>query len=266
MVLNTEGNPVTKTEVLRSPANPLIKEVRRAIERGAATRDGDCVAEGFHLLEEALASRRPVRAVLATASAVPRLPELGGARLVVLEDALFRSIAATETSQGVLALVRPPAWHTADLLRPPALVVVLDGLQDPGNAGAILRAAEAFGASGAIFVKGTVNASNPKAVRASAGSLFRLPLVAGLDPAAVRAALAGLDLYAALPDGAQDLAAADLRRPCALVVGSEGHGVSAELRAGAVPLRIPMTGVESLNAAMAAGILLYEARRQRNSR
>ncbi|HZL55780.1 MAG TPA: RNA methyltransferase, partial [Bryobacteraceae bacterium] len=136
-----------------------------------------------------------------------------------------------------------------------------------GNAGAIVRAAEAFGATGVIFVKGTVNAWHPKTLRASAGSLFRVPVIVGLDAALTRAALQQhrLDIYAAVPfSGSQRLAEEiDLGRRCALIVGSEGRGVSNELRSVAEDLAIATAGVESLNAAVAASILLYESRRQR---
>jgi len=161
--------------------------------------------------------------------------------------------------------VRPPAWKLEQLFRGRSLVVALDGLQDPGNAGAILRVAEAFGATGAMFLKGAVSPYNPKAMRASAGSVFRLPLVTGLDPDLARAAFEQqrLDVYATTPAARKNLAEADLTRKCALIVGSEGRGVSEKLRAGAIDLRIPTSGVESLNAGMAAGVILYEARRQR---
>jgi TrmH family RNA methyltransferase len=144
-------------------------------------------------------------------------------------------------------------------------VVVLDGLQDPGNAGAILRAAEAFGATGVLGLKGTVNPYNPKAVRASAGSVFRVPLVWGIEASEALATLQQqrLDLYAAVPSARRLLSEADLRRGCAFIIGSEGRGVSEALRAASTELRIPTSGVESLNAAVAAAILLYEARRQR---
>lgn len=145
------------------------------------------------------------------------------------------------------------------------MVVVLDGVQDPGNAGAILRAAEAFGATGLVFLKGTVSPFNPKALRASAGSIFRVPLISGLDQDLARAAFEQkrLDIYAAAPDGDRKVDEVDLRRRFALVIGSEARGVSPRLRGAAFDLRIPTLGVESLNAAVAAGILLYEARRQR---
>jgi TrmH family RNA methyltransferase len=192
---------------------------------------------------------------------------LRGPRTIVLPDPLFQSIAATETSQGVIALVQPPEWTVEQIFRGRSMVVVLDGVQDPGNAGAIVRAAEAFSATGVIFVKGTVNPWHPKTLRASAGSLFRVPMVSGLDAALTRAALQQhrLDIYAAMPfTGSQMLAEdVDLGRRCALVIGSEGRGVSNELQSVAQDLAIPTAGVESLNAAVAASVLLYESRRQR---
>jgi TrmH family RNA methyltransferase len=258
-----------RTETVTSPANPLLKEVRRAIARGELTRGGYCVAETFHLLEEALRSDCEVQAVLASdsvRSAVEgHVGRLAGVRILVLPDGLFREISGTESPQGVLALVRPPQWRLEQLFRGRGLVVVLDGVQDPGNAGAIVRAAEAFGATGVMFLKGAVSPYNAKTLRASAGSAFRVPLVAALDAVLARAALEQhrLDVYAATPSGAKSLTDVDLTRNCALIIGSEGHGVSERLRAGAFDLRIPVIGVESLNAATAAGILLYEARRQR---
>jgi TrmH family RNA methyltransferase len=144
----------------------------------------------------------------------------------------------------------------------------LDGIQDPGNAGAILRAAEAFGASGLIFAKGTVSPYNPKAVRASAGSVFRVPLIQGLAAAEIQTAFAhkGLAVYASVPNQGQAVHLADLARACAVIIGSEGRGVSDRLRQGTSALHIPTASVESLNAAMAAGIVLYEAQRQRGGR
>jgi len=260
---------MSKTEVLTSPANPLLKELRRALLRGTLTREGCCVAEGFHLLEEALRSECRVEVVLAAESVrsavESHVRRLTGLRVAVLPDSLFQELSGAEAPQGVMALVRPPHWSLEQLFRGKPLVIVLDGVQDPGNAGTILRAGEAFGATGVLLVKGSVSPYNPKAVRASAGSLFRVPLVAGLDATLARAALEQrrLDVYAAMPAGKKALGEADLTRKCALIVGSEGRGVSEKLRGGAVELRIPVSGVESLNAAMAATVLLYEAHRQR---
>jgi TrmH family RNA methyltransferase len=266
------GAPGPRTLVVSSVRNPLIRDIRRAIARGVLTEQGLAVAESFHLLEEALRSDREVPCVVAAASVESTVEShvrgLRNLRLAVLPDELFAEISSTETSQGVIALVRPPVWSLEHLFRGQALVVVLDGIQDPGNAGAVVRAAEAFGATGCVFLKGSVSPHNPKTLRASAGSLFRLPVVGGLDAAIVRAALdqRRMDLYAAMPRGKQELPAADLTRRFALVLGGEGRGVSAKLASAAIDLRIPTAGVESLNVGVAAAVILYEARRQRTLR
>ena len=174
---------MVKPETIASAANPLVKDVRRAIVQGGLTAQGWCVAETPHLLEEALRSRCAVQQVLASQSAQAQLPRLHGVRVAILPDALLQRIAGTETSQGVIALVDPPVWKLEQLFEGRALIVVLDGLQDPGNAGAIVRAAEAFGATGAIFLKGTASPFNPKTLRASAGSLFRVPFLYGVEAA-----------------------------------------------------------------------------------
>jgi TrmH family RNA methyltransferase len=260
-------------ETITSPSNPLLKEVRRTVSRGGLTTEGWCVAESPHLLEEALRSSCAVKAVLAAESKRAALDgfaaRLAGVKIVLVPDALFDSIAATEASQGVMALVQPPEWKMQDLFRGKALVVILDAIQDPGNAGTIVRAAEAFGATGILFLKGSASPHNAKTLRASAGSLFRVPCQHNVATATALATLRqnGIKIFAAMPADAAafpgPLAATDLTGRCALVIGNEAHGVTAEWRAAAAGLTIPTVGVESLNAAMAAVILLYEARRQR---
>jgi TrmH family RNA methyltransferase len=242
--------------LLTSTQNPVIKEIRRAIAQGGLTRDGFCVTEGPRLLEEAVRSGCEIGFVLSAGGAVTP----PGVHVIGIAESLLRDISATETPQGILALVRPPTWTVEQVTAGHSLVVVLDGIQEPGNAGAILRAAEAFSATGAVFLKGTVNPYNPKCVRASAGSIFRLPLVHGVEDLN---SLGPLALYAAVPDGGTVLNEANLRSPCGIIIGSEGRGVRPEISGRATALRIPTAGVESLNAAVAAGILLYEARRQR---
>jgi TrmH family RNA methyltransferase len=250
---------------ISSPANPLIKDVRRAILRGSLTESGLCAAESFHLLDEALRSNRPVDIVLAAESArhaIERQFADTALDIALVPDQLFSTLSTTETSQGLIALVKPPEWTINQLFTDSSLIVVLDAIQDPGNAGAIVRAAEAFAASGVMFLKGSVSPFNPKTLRASAGSLFRVPYVAALEPAIARAAVEQnrLRVYAGMPhDGRGDRPR--LERPCALVIGNEGRGVSEEFRASAEPVSIPTAGVESLNASIAAAILLYEAYR-----
>jgi len=274
-----------RAETISSAANPLLKDVRRAIQRGGLTQQGWCIAESFHLLDEALGSDCQIHAVLAAepvrSEVEARVRRKSGVKVVLLPDALFQSIAATESSQGIIALVSPPVWTVDQLFSARPLVILLDALQDPGNAGAIVRTAEAFGATGAIFLKGTVSPYNPKALRASAGSLFRLPYLHGVDPKLARDAFEqrNVRLYAALPanpsgrrnghlpihtdSAARELSDIDFAVDCGLIIGNEAHGVGEPLRSVARAISIPTAGVESLNAAVAAGVLLYEARRQR---
>lgn len=254
---------------LSSEQNPLLKDVRRANLRGTLTENGFCLAETFHLLEEALRSQCEIGGVIASKPVAKKVedklrdrPDL---KLYTVPDELFDHLTSTETNQGVLTLVKPPEWTEADLFTEPALVVLLDGVQDPGNVGTILRAAESFGATGALLLKGTANVYQPKAVRATAGSLFRLPLYAGLaaDEALAMLTRHNVPLLAAMPRGGLSIWEQDWRSACAIVIGSEGQGVSHALEAAAHPVQIPTKGVESLNAALAAGVLLYEAHRQR---
>src|ERR1700678_4853231 len=168
------------------PRNPMLKDIRKAIARGTVTDQGFAAAESFHLLEEALRSDCEIPAVCAAesvrAAVESHVRGLKKTRTHVSPDDVFRGISATEASQGVMALVRPPQWTLDQLFRGHSLTVVLDGLQDPGNAGAVLRAAEAFGATGVAFLEGTAAHYNPKWLRVSAGSIFRVPLMAALDP------------------------------------------------------------------------------------
>ncbi len=272
--------------------NPLVKQIRRAVSHGTLTQDGYAVAEGLHLLEEAVRARCEIRAVILSEAAKPgllssldvradrdlsRLPE---PRQV--SEKTFRSLSSTETPQGVLALVKPPAADLAKMLagegpmgRKP-LIAILDGVQDPGNAGAIVRVAEAFGATGMLFLKGTVGAYHPRTLRGSAGSSFRLPVIAGRDFDVDLDALGTLRIYAAMPAHAEaagrnheassiELRDADFTMPCAIAIGAEGRGVSERLAARSVAVHIPTRNVESLNAAVAAGIFFYEANAQRSS-
>ena len=253
-------------KTLTSARNPVVKEVRKAILRGSLTEQGYCVAEGFHLLEEALRSGCEIQTVLVAESSQAALENRFGTlpEVSLLPDHLFRDIATTEASQGVIALVKPPSFSHQRIFEGRALVPILDGIQDPGNAGAILRAAEAFGATGVVILKGSVSPYNSKALRASAGSVFRVPL-ALLEQEQLLAAVEqyALELFSLMPAGSSPLQERRLDRNCGLVIGNEGRGVSAALQQRSMHLSIPTLGVESLNAAMAATVVLYEARRQR---
>ena len=164
-----------------------------------------------------------------------------------------------------MALVTPPSYTWDDCLSCSRIAVILDGIQDPGNAGTMVRSAEAFGAACLIFLEGSVHIANGKFLRATAGSIFRLPYLEFQKRPAVMANVhaKNLTLYALTAKADTAISQADFRQPAAIVVGSEAHGVSPELLACATGLRIPTLRVESLNAGVACSIALFEAARQR---
>jgi len=197
------------------------------------------------------------------------IPQLSShTELLLLPDEVFASAAPSETPQGVAALVRVKSYELDDALSPaPAFVVVCAGLQDPGNLGTIARSAEAFAATGVLLGAGTVSPWNGKALRASAGSLFRVPAVKVELAVAIRELKAReVRVLATSSHKGTRIADADLCQPVALVVGNEGSGLPKDVLAQADEIvAIPQSSrVESLNAGIAASIILYEAARQRS--
>jgi TrmH family RNA methyltransferase len=265
--------PHERLRPIASRQNGLVKDLRRAFSQAIPAEDGSVAIEGVKLVEEAIRSGLKLRAVFFSESARERanrlLPQLSQAtETILLPDDIFLSCVATETPQGVAALVFPFASNLEDLFRAPApLILGCAGLQDPGNLGTILRSAEAFGASGVMTTDGTVSAANPKVARASAGSVFRLPVIK-LPLEEALAALADNSIRLAVTSShkGRPVQEIDLTLRTAIFIGSEGHGVPrALLDAADEAILIPHSPkVESLNAGIAASILLYEAQRQRN--
>jgi TrmH family RNA methyltransferase len=221
--------------------------------------------EGAVLLGEAVAGGAPVEAVyVADPEALEAVTAIApGAEVRVVRAEDLARIGSTVHPQPVVAVVRLPTHHLESLARP-TLVVVAAGVADPGNLGTIVRSAEAAGADAVVTTPGTVDAWSPKVVRASAGAVFHLPVVVDADPAAI----AALDLtrLAAVAHGGRDHDLVDLTGPVALVLGNEAHGLDGGHGAVAVDdvVTIRHTGrAESLNVAMAATVLLFEAARQR---
>jgi TrmH family RNA methyltransferase len=279
--------------VLTSRDNRWLKEFRMALRGGLPTESGSVGVEGVRLVEEALRSGCPVEAVLFSESGErhrERLaPFISSAEMAFptlhTTDRLFEGLADTEHPQGVAALVHPRTATLDDLLRAPAsacapLLVVLAGVQDPGNVGTILRTAAAFGATGAVTAasgqSGTASPFSPKALRASAGAALHLPILPGMSLPILLTQLkiANVRTLASSVhephDGESRILSpweVDWCEPVALLVGNEGAGLPEEVeRSADARIRIPMaSGIESLNAAAAAAVLFYEAARQRNS-
>lgn len=276
--------------ILNSRENKWLKKFRAAL-RGTGPETGEPVAvEGPKLVIEGVRSGLEVEALLVSDAGEAALEEILRAaaesetgiprtRIFRTTDKLFSGVAGTETPQGVAALFKTREWTLEDVLRGRAsregayrgvasLVAVIAGVQDPGNVGTILRSAEAFGATGAIATRGTADPWSPKAIRASAGSALRLPLLRGMAAPVVLAQLkvSGVKILAASSHAASEAAPwPDLREPFAIFIGSEGSGLPAEvIKAADATVAIPMSEeVESLNAGVAAAVIFYEAARQR---
>jgi TrmH family RNA methyltransferase len=289
----SEGSATT----IASRDNRWLKRFRAALS-GERGDDGVVGVEGARMVEAALGSKLPVEALLVSESGARHLPRIAhvlapDVPVLRTSDKLFAGVADTRTPQGLAALVRPRQASIEDLLSGgAALVVALVGVQDPGNVGTIIRAAEAMGASGAATCAadgiGSADPFAPKALRASAGSALRLPITHAISTTVLLAQLRVLRIkvYAAVAGGdgknskasaASDGAPAlfpswgvDWKAPAAILIGNEGSGLPAEVvRSADARVYIPQAsskvpvGLESLNAAMAASVLLYEAMRQR---
>jgi RNA methyltransferase, TrmH family len=296
------------SDIIRSRDNRWLKTFRAALRGGGPNASEPIGVEGPKLVEEGLRVGLQAEALLVSETGerdlervlhAARETETGISRSRILRttDRLFRSVAGTEMPQGMAALFRQREWRFEDVLRGAAsregalrgdapLVVVLAGIQDPGNVGTILRSAAAFGATGAIATRGTADPWSPKAVRASAGSALGLPVLRGMAVPVILAQLrvAEVRIYASISKsaegGIQHRAqcepqratgktgiAANLDQPAAIFIGSEGHGLPPEIEHAAdAVISVPIgETVESLNAAVAASILLYEAARQRRA-
>lgn len=263
-----------RLRLVTSPQNSLVRDLRRAFAQSAPTDDGFCAIEGMHIIEEAIRSGIRFKAVFFSQSGRERtqklLPQLSThTETILVPDKIFSGAVSTETPQGVAALVKLKTHDLDSLFAvPEPLIIAAAGIQDPGNLGTIIRSAEAFGATALIAAEKTVSPMNSKVIRASAGSLFRLPVLK-LDSARFLAACRhhGLRVLATSSHKGVPVDRADLRGPLAIFIGSEGAGLPKDLLGDAdQTIVIPHSPrVESLNAGIAASLILYESARQRRT-
>jgi len=266
--------------IVQSRQNARVRELRAAFAQSGREVPEVVALEGEHLLLEALRSGLRLRTVFVRTDpdhrSLRRLEHLdlpATVPIVSLNPAVFASAVDTESPQGIAALVETPRFSLAEVLsRAHPLILIAAALQDPGNFGTLVRSAEAFGATGVIALPGTVSIWNSKALRASAGSAFRVPVISEKSgPSFAALAERNISLLAAVPHSTHPDAIpctrANLASPAAILIGNEGAGLSADLLDRATGrIAIPAPGpVESLNAAVAASILLYEASRQRST-
>jgi TrmH family RNA methyltransferase len=269
-------------KTITSKDNRWIKAFRAGL-RGNGPKGDDAIAvEGPKLIDDALRAGLEAEALLVSESGEAAAQRIllaasttdygiSPSRILRTTDKIFAAVTGTEAPQGVAALFRQPTLEFDSVLGHGAtpLVLVLVGIQDPGNVGTAVRSAEAFGATGVIAARGTADPWSPNALRASAGSALRLPVLRGMAIPVLLAQLkiARVRIYAATsaPETRGAAAEADLREPSAIFVGNESNGLPAEVvRAADAAISIPMAAsVDSLNAGVAASLVLYEAARQR---
>jgi len=254
--------------VVTSRSNARVKQLRAAFAGQARLSGGMVAIEGDNLLGEALRSGMVLKSVFVSEQReLPRFVPRG-VEVLWLTDEVFTSVVETQSPQGIAALLVPPVHALESALPGTPLLLVAAGLQDPGNLGTLIRSAEAFGATGVLTTPGTVGAWNQKALRASAGSVFRMPVISvSLEELAALKQQGTALMAAVAEDSPSSIPAhdADFNASTAILIGNEGAGLSHDLIALAdIRITIPCPGrVESLNAAVAGSLLLYEASRQR---
>jgi RNA methyltransferase, TrmH family len=255
--------------IVQSKQNTRLKELRRALSKPPRAAGELAGIEGPNLIEEAVRAKLGMETVFVAQDSERLLETLTlppETEVLLMPRELLNSALTTEAPQPIAALVQQPLWTWSNLLQDSAFILVLAGLQDPGNLGTIVRSAEAFGATGIVSLPGTVSEWNPKAVRASAGSIFRVPLIsASADECIAQLRKSGVKLWTTALKRAEPAPNVNLTQPVAILIGNEGNGVPQEIAVQADgALTIPCPGpVESLNAAIATSVLLYEAARQR---
>jgi len=263
---------------ITSRQNAIVKRFRELARAAHGANAGEVLLDGAHLVSEALAcgvavevaafSDRHVGMIRSPLARIAKDVKKHGGRVLSVSDHVLAAMSPVQHPSGVVAIAHAhPSDLRAAFADPPQLVLVLAGLQDPGNVGAIVRTAAAYGASGIVTIEGSADPFGWKALRGAMGGTFRMPVAARgtLGDVADAARDANVRLIAAVPHGGTPLPRVDLRGPTAIILGGEGPGLS-ETALGAacervtIPMRPP---VESLNVAIAAALMLYEASRQR---
>lgn len=263
--------------LITSRANPRVKQLRAAFAGNPRLAEGLVAIEGENLIREAIRSGIALHTIFLSEHTAPPSWLPSDVEILSLADAIFTSAVDTQSPQGIAALLQPPHWQLESVLDPdpkpntqaPPLLLIAAGLQDPGNLGTLIRSAEAFAATAVLTTPGTVSPWNQKSLRASAGSAFRVPVIAIATHDLATLNSRGVRLLAAIAPQSSTRRdpMPDLSQPTALMIGNEGAGLAPDLLALAdATISISTPGpVESLNAAVACSLLLYEASRQRES-
>ena len=257
--------------IITSTQNNLVKKLKALATSKGRKRYGEFIVEGNKFVLNIPKEWEVANTIFSESyfkSMEGRIGQITDA--VILKDNIFNGISDTVTPAGVLAVVKMKEFTLSDILScPKKFIIIACNLQDPGNMGTLIRTANAAGASGILISEDSVDIWSPKVVRATAGSIFNIPLVIGdIEPISVKLKEKGISLTASDLSAGKSPYQSDLTKPLALMIGNESKGLNAEMLAlSDVKIKLPMAlGVDSLNASVASGILMYEVLRQRMSK
>jgi TrmH family RNA methyltransferase len=258
--------------MITSTSNKQVKNIIQLNKKAKARKEADVfVVEGIKMFLEA--PRESIKQVYVSETFISHKDNkelVADMKYEILEDHVFMAACDTKTPQGILCIMKQFHYEPLDIIkRDKAHIIILEDLQDPGNLGTIMRAGEGAGISGVILSGNSVDMYNPKTIRSTMGSIYRVPFVYVKDLKNIISIIKkyNISIYAAHLKDSQDYETLDFQKPCAFMIGNEGNGLSDKLSSLAdAYLKIPMSGkVESLNAAIAAAILMYEVSRQRRN-
>ncbi len=260
---------------ITSLRNPLVKEIKSLYRKKERMKNNSFIIEGIKIIKEAINYNYPIKNIIYTDCLLNTKDGkefyesiIGLNNIIYVPDNVFKEISDTENPQGVLAIAKFE-YKTINLLhkKEKLFLIMLDGLQDPGNMGTIIRTADAFNIDGIIITSGSVDPYNPKVVRATMGSIFRVPLYYTYDGLSELESLKekGIKVYSTSLEGSIPIYNADFKESIILIIGNESKGVSYDYYSLSDKLiKIPMPGnAESLNAGVAASIIMYEVMKQR---
>ncbi len=262
--------------MITSAQNKVLKEIKALSRKKDRVKSGRFVAEGLRFVISAVEVGAEIDAIVYSdaiyrtddgSEFIKSLLNQEKYKVLEVEEKLFNELSDTHSPQGILAVVKQPEVNWDKIIKANGFVMILDRLQDPGNLGTIIRTADAAGADGVVLLKGTVDAYNPKVLRSTMGSVFEMPVLEGVSWEEVKDKLKtnGFTIAATALEDSVEYDSMDYTTSTALVIGNEANGISPEvLSESDVKVKIPIVGsAESLNAGVAAAVVMYEVLRQR---
>lgn len=259
-------------EIINSENNNKIKYLRKLYSKRYRKKEGKFIIEGYRIIKEAWKSGANFDSIFMTPEFASSCEGqqikkmVGDSNIILVEESLFADLADTVNPQGILAVVVEPEYRVKDFLDKSELVLVLDRIQDPGNMGTLIRTALAAGVDIIISLKGSVDIYNLKVLRSTMGAIFSIPVITGMDLTNFKKVISGFKVISADLSGNQYHYEQDYKEPVMLVIGNEANGIRKEiLDISDSIVKIPIFGkIDSLNAAVAGGILIYEAAIRKN--